>query len=294
MNEQKDRLDLVIKQVFTRMKKSNPKPGNCPGDELLAAYHEGSLTGEETERIEEHLVLCDRCTENLIVLSEIVSSYDSATESITTEKMVQRAKDLIKPPVEPPLWERLSSWFISFRPVPVMAAACVCLVLVIVGVYMYAPPGGERPIALSMGIIARLPSGAVTKGKTPVFKEVEIEDGGVLHSGDLFRIKFKLRKEAYVYLLALNARGKITRIFPRKDTRVDFQAKPDEPYAIPQGDEWFRLDDNTGTETFYLFASPNRIEDIDQKVAHLKKPGPDELKKIFPEVKIQPFTLKHE
>ena len=30
MNESKDRLDVVIKQVFQRMKKLNPKPESCP------------------------------------------------------------------------------------------------------------------------------------------------------------------------------------------------------------------------------------------------------------------------
>ena len=37
--------------------------------------------------------------------------------------------------------------------------------------------------------------------------------------------------------------------------------KLDKNYYIPKGREWFRLDKNTGTETFYLLASSERLTD---------------------------------
>jgi hypothetical protein len=37
--------------------------GNCPSDEELAAYIDGALDKEETDRIEGHLVSCERCFE---------------------------------------------------------------------------------------------------------------------------------------------------------------------------------------------------------------------------------------
>lgn len=36
-------------------------PGECPDLEKLAAFQEGSLTQNEQEDIEEHLVRCARC-----------------------------------------------------------------------------------------------------------------------------------------------------------------------------------------------------------------------------------------
>jgi len=106
MNENRDRIDVVIKQVFQRMKKLNPKPESCPDDQLLAAYHEGGMTREETKRIETHLLLCERCTENISLLSEVKDSYSSGKQSHATREMVQRAKDLMPPPLASPLCGR--------------------------------------------------------------------------------------------------------------------------------------------------------------------------------------------
>jgi len=106
MNQQGDRLDVVIKQVFERMKKLSPKPESCPDDELLAAHHEGALTQKETEKIEDHLVLCDKCTENLLLLSEVEGSYDSGKENLATDEMLWRAKNLVRAPVEPSFGKR--------------------------------------------------------------------------------------------------------------------------------------------------------------------------------------------
>ena len=297
MSEEGDRLDVVIKQVFERMKKLGPRPRSCPDDQLLAAYHEGSLTQREAEGIEEHLSLCDRCTENLIVLSETVSSYEPAKESLTTEEMVKRAKNLVKPmPDAPSLWERAFSWLSSVRPVPVMAAACAALVLVVLGLYnLYLPhePGGKGSTPLGLRLIARIPDGMVTRGKIPTYKEVEIRNGGVLQSGDMFRIRFELQKDAYVYLLALNSQGDLTKLFPGRDIGTPFRAKPHEYYTVPEGAEWFRLDDKVGMERLYLISSPEIIENMDQKVDQLKQSGIDEINKIFPGIKIQSFSFKH-
>jgi len=298
MSEEGDHLDVAIKQVFERMKKLGPKPRSCPDDQVLAAYHEGSLTQEKTEGIEEHLALCDRCTENLIVLSETVNSFEPAKESLATKEMVKRAKNLVKPIPDdaPSLWERVFSWLSSIRPIPIMAAACAALVLVVLGLYnVYMPhePGGKESIPFGLRIIAKIPDEMVTRGKTPTYKEVEIKDGGVLQSGDMFRIRFEVQTNAYVYLLALNSQGDLNKLFPGRDG-TPFKAKPREYYTVPYGNEWFRLDDKTGKERLYLISSPKIIENIDKKVKQLKQSGIDEIKKIFTGIRIQSFSFKHE
>ncbi len=73
-----------------------------------------------------------------------------------------------------------------------------------------------------------------------------------------------------------------------------FKAKSDKNYFVPQGDEWLKLDDKTGTETFYLLASPHVIENIDQKISRLKTSGIDDLDKLFPGVTIKSFRFKHD
>lgn len=297
MNNQKDRLDLVIKQVFSRMKKLSPKPGACLDDELLAAYLEGSLTEKDMERIEEHLALCSQCIESLISLSEAESSYPSTEETFSSEQMVRRVKDLVRTRETISLWEKVSSWFFGLRPVPVMVATSILLVVVTFGVYNLRKPSGpslEIPTPILFNIIARMPSEPLTRSEAPDYREVDVKDGGVLHSGDMFRIKFELQEEAYVYLLALDSLGNIVRIFPKKDTATPVKVKPNETYVVPKEDEWLQLDNNTGQETLYLLASPETIEDIDQRIDQLKKSGIDKITEISPEVKIQSFSFRHE
>lgn len=297
MNNKKDHLDLVIKQVFSKMKKLSPKPGACPEDELLAAYLEGGLKEKDREGIEEHLVLCSQCTESLISLSEAESSDLSTDESFSSERMVRRVKDLVKPRETISLWERVSSWFFGLRPVPVMVATSILLVVVTFGVYnlrRHSGPSSELPPSIMFNIIARMPSEIETRGTVPDYREVEVQDGGVLHSGDMFRIKFELQEEAYVYLLSLDSLGNLTRLLPGKDIELPTKIKPHETHIIPKEDEWLRLDDNTGQETLYLLASAEPIDDIDQRIDQLKKSGTDKITEIFPGVKIQSFKFRHD
>jgi hypothetical protein len=281
MNEYRDHLDSVLKQVFTRTKKLNPKPSVCPDDELLAAYHAGNLTQKERERIEEHLVVCNQCIESLISFDEVESSYDTTKETFTTKEMVKKAKGLVKTPEKPPL-------------IPAMALATIVMAVVVFGIYYLYMPSPEMSPFARLNIIARMPSGILIRGETPDYKDVEIQDGGVLHSGDMFRIRFELDEEAYVCVLSLDTLGDITKMFPPKDAEFHIKLKPHETYVIPKEKEWFRLDDNTGQETLYLLVSPMVIENIDQKIDLLRKAGIDKINEIFSDVKVQFFTFRHE
>lgn len=297
MNEQGDRLDLMIKQVFASMKNLGPKPAFCPDQQLLAAYYERNLASEEIERIEGHLALCERCTEDLMALSEVMRSYVSSKDTLATKEMVKRAKNLVKLQQTPSLWERFSSWFSSFRPAPLMTAASVVLLLMVFGIYtLYSPyeRPGEKGTPISLSIIAKMPSGMVIRGVTPDYKEVEVPDRGVLHSGDMFKIRFELQKGAYVYVLALDSLGNLTRLFPEKDAGATVRVNAKEAHIFPKKDRWLFLDNNTGQERFYLIASPEPIGDIEKRIGQLKKLGIDEISKIFPDAKIQSFSFKHE
>ena len=294
MNENRDRIDVVIKQVFQRMKKLNPKPESCPDDQLLAAYHEGGMTREETKRIEMHLLLCERCTENISLLSEVKDSYSSDKQSHATKEMVQRAKDLIPPLVKPSFRERISQWLSAFRPFPTFATASGVLLVLIFSVYSLYSPNETKPGLISLAIIARVPSGGVTRGKTPIYENAELQDGSALRSGARFRIKFKLQEEDYVCLLSLNSQGDLSKIFPVKATSSLFRAEPGVTYFVPRDDGWFELDDNKGVEKIYLLVSADPIGDINQKIDQLKKTGIDKIVTVFPGTKIQSFSFKHE
>ena len=297
MTQKKDRLDLIIKQVFEKMRNDISQPAVCPDDEILGAYIEGSLSEKERDRTEEHLALCRKCAENIVAISEIESSPSYSEETYASPNMVRKAKDLIKPKVSDSLLKRLSSWFTAFTPMPAMAAAAVILFVGITVFYQVQTshdPSFKTPTSIKMILLARTSSGIAIRGETPHYKEIEVKDGGILRSGDMFKVEFKLKNEAFVYVLSLDSLGNLAMLFPDRDVKGGIKFKPDEAYIIPVKDRWFRLDDNTGKETVYLIATLKAIENIEERIATVKKPGPDEISGMFPEARLESIDFRHE
>ena len=279
------------------MRNDIPQPAVCPDDEILGAYIEGRLSEKERDRTEEHLALCRKCAENIVAISEIESSPSYSEEVYASPNMVRKAKGLIKPNAPDGILKRLSSWISTLTPIPVMAAAAVILFVGITVFYQVQTshdPSLKTPASIKLALLARTSSGMTIRGETPHYKEVEVKDGGILQSGDMFRVKFKLKNEAYVYVLSLDSKGNLAKLFPDRDGKMGAKFKPNEVYTIPVKDRWFRLDDNTGQETVYLIASPKAIENIDKRIAVVKKPGPDEISGMFPGARIESIGFRHE
>jgi hypothetical protein len=63
--------------------------------------------------------------------------------------------------------------------------------------------------------------------------------------------------------------------------------------SIPEGDNWFHLDDNTGTEKLFLVASKDEISGFTGKVGELERDGIDKIEDKFPDATIDTFTFFH-
>jgi len=298
MNTQIDKLDATVKNVFSKYKKLNAKPSKCPDEELLVAYFKGSLSQNEIERIEEHLVVCKKCTENLLCFLEAESSYHPTKETLLTNKMVNRAKALVKPKKPVSILGIVSFWLPAFRPVPALVLASCFLAVIILSLhYMNFT---ETPLSAKLGITAKkqsisisrlgMPSAAESNDLAKDYQEVEIEDGEVLNSGDQYRITFKVTREAYVYLIHLNRKGNLSLVFQEDVLKI----KPDKSYHFPKTGKWLQVDNKRGHETFYLIASQEVIEDIDLKIEELKKSGIAKIDSIFLHANIQSFRFRHE
>jgi len=295
MNTQIDKLDATIKNVFSKYKKLNTKPSKCPDDELLVAYFKGKLSQNEIEGIEEHLVVCKKCTENLLCFLEAENSYHPTKKTLVTNKMVNEAKALVKPKRPLSILGIVSFCLTVFRPVPALVFAS-CFLLVIFGLhYMHFT---ETPLSTRLGIIVK-PLMVTSSHGTPSiegpndlakdYEDVEIENGEVLNSGDQYRITFKVTKEAYVYLVRLDRKGNLNLVFKEDVLKI----KPDKNYNFPKTGKWLQVDKNSGHETFYLIASQEVIEDIDLKIEELKKTGIAKISDIFLQAKIQSFRFMY-
>jgi hypothetical protein len=100
---------------------------------------------------------------------------------------------------------------------------------------------------------------------------VAVEKDRVLHSGDQIKFFLQPRSDCYIYLFYLSAQGELVRLFPA-DT-IETALLPDSQHTVPGNDQWFRLDDQTGPETFYLLASTTRLARLEALSAHHRSLG---------------------
>ena len=97
-------------------------------------------------------------------------------------------------------------------------------------------------------------------------KLIPVDRDRTLHSGD--RIKFVVAHQTpcFVYLFHLSDRIDFTLLYPR---RLDpYKMEIGALNIVPSETQWFKLDDKTGTEKFYLLASDRRLQQIEQLYHH--------------------------
>ena len=88
-----ENLEKLIKIVYKKWKLDQPKATQPhPDEETLAYFIEGRLTPKENERIQTHLIGCERCAEVFTISSKL----EVIENQVAPEQLVQEAKRLIK------------------------------------------------------------------------------------------------------------------------------------------------------------------------------------------------------
>lgn len=105
--------------------------------------------------------------------------------------------------------------------------------------------------------------GAVTRGKGGYGKIEAVKPDTVLKSGDRVKMMIELRQKCFVYVIYRNPQDEVFLLFPYDIEQFGSDYRVGKEYYIPQGDSWFELDQNVGRETFYIFASSERLSDLD-------------------------------
>ena len=141
------------------------------------------------------------------------------------------------------------------------------------------PQGSSTPFGTETGIqspVTGIPIGldVVMVKKTmrngaPVV--LPIKDGDILKdgrgnaaAGDKFRIMFRPNTDGYVYVIAIDGSGWAQGIFPPPTSPLANPVKAGEQYVLPEGNNWFSLDQYKGIETIFFVASPEKRQDIEE------------------------------
>ncbi|MYM62682.1 DUF4384 domain-containing protein [Pseudomaricurvus sp. HS19] len=126
-------------------------------------------------------------------------------------------------------------------------------------------------VALDVALLAqqKQPDGSV--------QLMPIEDGATLYdgrgdrlAGDKIKVGFKSNCDCYVYVIGIDATGYVAQIFPDPDApHMGNPVVAEQTYMLPEGNEWWGLDEYQGVETIYFVASPRQRTDIEMAVASM-------------------------
>ena len=118
----------------------------------------------------------------------------------------------------------------------------------------------EKNVKLSLDIMLYFEDG---KGRMQPMPE-----GAVLKSGEGYALYLKPSDEAFVYVYQVDGSGKSFRLFPSKEYRtMDNPAAPAADLWIPNEKDLVTLDDTTGKERLFIFASPTKLAEFEGDAA---------------------------
>ena len=87
-----------------------------------------------------------------------------------------------------------------------------------------------------------------------------------MNSGDQFKFFVKPQSTCYLYLIHHNSQHQLKILYPLMFNPAVSQNTGSGEQYIPDGDQWFELDENTGQEKFYLLASIQPLSDLEKLI----------------------------
>ena len=100
----------------------------------------------------------------------------------------------------------------------------------------------------------------IEKGADPS-RPISISPETTLRTGDKIKMYLKAVNQCFFYLFYHNPEGQLRLIYP--DVLPSGELTSGTQLTVPQGDQWFELDEHTGTETFHVLVSPTPLRAIE-------------------------------
>lgn len=298
--------DELIKKAFKEMKKEMAKPGKCPDEADLARFTEGIMDEKESEGIEEHLVYCSKCCDYVVSLNKVVQFQAEedlpevpAWQVRRVSALVEDKKKRIRKKGTTTILEDIAQsireffsfdWMTQPIPVAVRSGALAFLVVVVISTtfFYYRTPS----LGLHMEVMGKPGAISAMRGKPKIIKE-----GDTLFSNDYCRINFQLEQDAYTYVIYHDSTGNLHQLYPDPALAAPQKIKANTKYTIPKEEEnWFKLDDNTGTETVFVLASKKPINGLQETFDIVQGSSKEEILEVFKDraAVVKVLSFKHQ
>ena len=123
---------------------------------------------------------------------------------------------------------------------------------------------GSEPVSLDVILVKKTLRNGV-KTYIPIKDGDILRDGrGNPHAGDKFRVMFRANSDCYVYVIAVDGSAWAQGIFPPAAKPFANPVKAGQQHILPEGSNWFSLDQFKGIETLFFVASKERRLDLEQ------------------------------
>jgi hypothetical protein len=90
---------------------------------------------------------------------------------------------------------------------------------------------------------------------------ISISPETTLRTGDKIKMYLNAVNKCFFYLFYHNPEGRLQLIYPASLPSAALAGGT--RLTVPQGDQWFELDEQTGTETFHVLVSPTPLRSIE-------------------------------
>lgn len=145
-------------------------------------------------------------------------------------------------------WCRLS---IRISTIAILHLSIIFLVLPL---QLFAEPDNNENIALLWSFGALI-------GAEHDQRLIFIHKDTVLHTGNKIKFFVQPLNECFIYLLHFNAQGELLLLLP-SDLSSEHVVTGSK-YFVPTENLWFKLDEETGIEQFFLLASAKKLEKLE-------------------------------
>jgi len=144
------------------------------------------------------------------------------------------------------------------------------------------------------GVIFRWAFGAIV-GPENDRELVAITRDMELKTGDQIKMYLELEKKCFVYVFYRGSQDELQMIFPYNARQFDADYKTSTKYYIPQGNKWFKMDENGGAELFYLLASAERLTELETVYGKYGSADPGQKQTLAKQVlaKIREIKKRH-
>jgi Domain of unknown function (DUF4384) len=148
----------------------------------------------------------------------------------------------------------------------------------------YPPVGSSATtsaIVLDVAILAQRATDRAARRTEPVplqDSEVLRDGGSDPRKGDVVKFSFRANCDCYVYVIGVDATGYVARIFPEKTGKP---VRANQQYIVPQGTNWYGLDQYKGTEQVFFIASRKPRPDVEKSLQQLAQTARSSLSRNY-------------